>query len=246
MGLVSTIEWTNSTWNPLIGCTKYSDGCKNCYADRIAMMMQSQGMRGYENGFKLTLRPERLDIPLHWKKPRWIFVDSMCDLFHEDVPLEYIQKVFAIMHRADWHNYQILTKRAERMRELSAHLDWAPHIWPGVTIESEKYISRLEDLKAIKAKHKWLSLEPLLTRLPRLDLTGIDWVVACGESGRNARPMELDWVREIRDFTHEQGKAFYFKQMSEYGCYGNAPPPLIDGKLYQEFPEFETKEPSLF
>jgi len=238
MSHVSGIEWTNSSWNPLVGCTKYSDGCKNCYAERIALRMQEQGMRGYENGFRMTLRPERLEIPLSWKKPRWIFVDSMCDLFHEDVPLEYIKRVFDVMHRANWHNYQVLTKRAERMLELSRHLDWAPHIWPGVTIESEKYVGRLEVLRQVKAEHKWLSLEPLLGRIPRLDLRSIDWVISCGESGPRARPMDTQWMREIRDWTVEQGVAFYYKQASEHGCYGHAPEPLLDGKYWREFPKF--------
>lgn len=240
----SNIEWTNATWNPLVGCTKYSDGCVNCYAERIARMHQEQGVRGYENGFNLTLRPERLDIPLHWKKPRLIFVDSMCDLFHKDVPLEYIKRVFAIMKQADWHHYQILTKRAERMAELAPSLEWLPRIWAGATIESDKYRHRIDDLRQVPAKHKWLSLEPLLSPIPQLDLTGIDWVIAGGESGPNARPMEMEWVREIEKWTHEQGKAFWFKQTSEHGSSNDAP--ILDGKYYKEFPKFESGQPSLF
>jgi len=212
----------------------------------IAERLREQGIAGYENGFKLTLRPEKLGIPLHWKKPRLIFVDSMCDLFHDDVPLEYAQKVFAVMKRADWHVYTILTKRARRMRELSPHLEWLPHIVAGATIESDKYIDRLEDLKMVPAQMRYLSLEPLLSPIPRLDLTGIDWVIVGGESGPFARPMNTDWVREIRDWTLAQGKAFWFKQYSEHDCRGAVPPPVLDGKEYKQFPEFKPGNLSLF
>jgi protein gp37 len=242
----SDLEWTDATWNPLVGCTKYSDGCKNCYAAPIAQRLREQGVAGYENGFKLTLRPERLEIPLHWRRPRLIFVDSMCDLFHDDLPLEYIQRVFATMKQADWHIYTILTKRSARMRELAPQLEWFPHIVAGVTIESYKYRQRLDDLKAVPAKMRYLSLEPLLGRIKRLDLTGIDWVIVGGESGSNARPMDTDWVREIRDWTLEQGKAFWFKQYSEHGCHGAVPPPVLDGKIYKQFPEFQRGNLSLF
>jgi protein gp37 len=228
----------------LVGCTKYSDGCANCYAAPIAERFRQQGVKGYENGFELTLRPERLEIPLHWKKPRLIFVDSMCDLFHDDVPLEYIRRVFEIMKRANWHQYQILTKRSARMKELANELEWLPNIWAGITIESDKYRSRIDDLQATPAKHKWLSLEPLLSPIPRLNLTGIEWVIAGGESGPNARPMEIDWIREIRDQAREQGAAFWFKQTSESG--GSNNPPVLDGKFYKEFPKFESGAISLF
>lgn len=239
MAQKSDIEWTQATWNPVVGCTKHSDGCKNCYAEPIALQLQKQGVKGYENGFKLTLRPNRLDIPLSWKKPRLIFVDSMCDLFHDDVPLDYIKQVFDIMHKADWHIYQILTKRAERMAELSKELNWVNHIMPGVTIESNKYRHRLDYLKAINAPLKWLSLEPLIAPIEKLDLKGISWVIAGGESGRNARPMNIDWIRNIRDWAKEQNVAFWFKQNSEHGCYGNVPLPILDEKTYKEFPVFK-------
>ena len=246
MAVSSNLEWTDATWNPLVGCTKYSDGCANCYAAPIAERLCEQGVKGYENGFKLTLRPERLDIPLGWKKPKLIFVDSMCDLFHDNVPLEYIQQVFATMKKADWHIYTILTKRSARMRELSKHLEWPPHVVAGVTIESDKYRGRLDDLKAVPAQMKYLSLEPLLGRIERLDLTGIDWVIVGGESGANARPMNIDWVREIRDWTLAQGKAFWFKQYSGYGHPGNTPAPILDGETYKQFPEFKRGNLSLF
>lgn len=246
MAVNSNLEWTDATWNPIVGCTKYSDGCANCYAAPIAERLHAQGVRGYENGFRLTLRPERLEMPLHWAKPRLVFVDSMCDLFHADVPLEYIQRVFAIMKRVNWHVYTILTKRSERLRELAPHLEWLPNIVMGVTIESDKYRHRLDDLKAVPAQMKYLSLEPLLGPIERLDLSGIDWVIVGGESGPNARPMNPDWVRQIRDWTLAQGAAFWFKQYSEYGCVGNVPEPILDGKKYKQFPEFKRGTLELF
>jgi protein gp37 len=247
MAINSNIEWTNATWNPLVGCTKYSDGCKNCYAMPIAERLREQGVKGYENGFGLTLRPERLNIPLRWKKPRLIFVNSMCDLFHDDVPFEYIQKIFEVMNRTRQHVYTVLTKRAARMRELAPHLEWTPNIMPGVTIESDKYLNRLDDLKAVPAHMRYIVLEPLLSQIPRLDLTGIDWVIVGGESGRNARPMDANWVREIRDWTLAQDTAFWFKQYSgERGTMGGAPTPILDGQEYKQFPDFKRRNPSLF
>ncbi|MDR1027368.1 MAG: phage Gp37/Gp68 family protein [Rickettsiales bacterium] len=249
MGSRSRIEWTGATWNPLIGCTKYSAGCENCYAERIALMLQRQGKPDYKNGFALNLLPERLEVPLHWKKPRVVFVNSMSDLFHDDVPLAFIRRVFDIMNRADWHMYQVLTKRSARMRELteSGAVVWSEHIWPGVTIEADEYRNRLDDLKAVKAAHKWLSLEPLIAPVRRLDLDGIDWVITCGESGNNARPMNIDWVRDIRDWTHRQGKAFFFKKYSERDFKDAADrPALLDGELYKEWPEIKSGALSLF
>ena len=248
MSQKSNLEWTDATWNPLVGCTKYSDGCANCYAMPIAERLRDQGVKGYENGFVVTTLPDRLDIPLHWKKPRLIFVDSMCDLFHDDVPLEYIQKVFAIMKRANWHVYTILTKRAARLRELASHLEWLPNIVMGVTIESDKYRDRLDDLRAVPAHMKYVVLEPLLSPIQRLDLTGIDWVIIGGESGPNARPMETDWVRDIRNWTLEQGASFWFKQYSQFesGHISRGETPTLDGVQYKQFPEFKSGTPSLF
>jgi len=240
----SALDWTDATWNPIVGCTEYSDGCKNCYARRFALRLQEQGTKGYENGFKLTLLPDRLNDPIKWTKPRLIFLGSMCDVFHDDVPTEYIKQIFDVMKRADWHNYLVLTKRTKRMRELAPELEWLPHIVAGVTIESNKYIHRLDDLKAVPAQMKFLSLEPLLSRIPRLDLNGIDWIITCGESGKGARPMDTDWVREIRDWTLAQGKTFWFKQYSEHG--GMMQPPILDGKIHKEFPEFKPGNLSLF
>jgi protein gp37 len=237
MGYESGIEWTMATWNPLLGCTKYSDGCKNCYAERIALQFQRRGVRNYEDGFKLKLLPERLDMPLHWKKTKMIFVDSMCDLFHDGVPLEYIKRIFGVMKQADWHMFQILTKRSQRLLELAPHLEWHPNIMMGVTIESDKYRSRLDDLKQTAAKMKFLSIEPLIAPVEKLDLYGIDWVIVGGESGPDARPMSEAWVRDIRDWTIEQGKAFWYKQASEHG--GTKRTAMLDEKYYKEFPKFK-------
>jgi protein gp37 len=186
----SGIEWTESTWNPVTGCTKVSPGCKNCYAERLAERLQMMGQENYRNGFELTLQPHMLEVPLRWKRPQTIFVNSMSDLFHRDVPLEYIIQVFDVMRRAEWHRFQVLTKRADRLVEIDAHLGWAPNIWMGVSVESDEYRSRIDELRATRAMVKFLSLEPLLGPLPELDLRGIDWVIVGGESGPRARPME--------------------------------------------------------
>lgn len=212
MAAKSSIEWTESTWNPVTGCTKISDGCKNCYAEKLAKRLQAMGQANYKNGFKLTLQPKMLEIPLSWKKPQTIFVNSMSDLFHRDVPLDYIQQVFNVMAKADWHNFQVLTKRSERLKELSRELNWKPHIWMGVSVENEKVMHRIDDLRKTDAHIKFLSIEPLLGRLPKLDLTGIDWVIVGGESGSKARPMKEEWVLEIKDQCDAQSVPFFFKQ----------------------------------
>ncbi|MDQ3131266.1 MAG: phage Gp37/Gp68 family protein, partial [Acidobacteriota bacterium] len=173
----SPIEWTESTWNPVTGCTKISDGCKNCYAERLAKRLKAMGQNNYRNGFALTLQPQALELPLSWKKPQTIFVNSMSDLFHTDIPLEYIQKVFDIMAKADWHKFQVLTKRADRVKEFSKELNWKPHIWMGVSVENEKVVHRIDDLRQTDAYVKFLSIEPLLGRLPNLNLSKIDWVI---------------------------------------------------------------------
>ncbi len=208
----STIEWTEATWNPVTGCNKLSPGCKNCYAERMAKRLKAMGQRNYRNGFKLTLQPHMLELPLRWKKPQTIFVNSMSDLFHKDVPLDYIQQVFDVMSRAHWHRFQVLTKRADRLEELSPYLNWAPNIWMGVSVESEKYVDRIDYLRRTGAKTKFLSLEPLLGPLNDLDLSGIDWAIVGGESGFGARPMLVDWVTSIRDQCLDAGVAFFFKQ----------------------------------
>ncbi|HEV7681195.1 MAG TPA: phage Gp37/Gp68 family protein [Pyrinomonadaceae bacterium] len=212
MGTRSTIEWTEATWNPVTGCTKISPGCKHCYAERMAFRLQAMGQANYRNAFDLTLQPQTLVLPGKWKGPQVIFVNSMSDLFHKDVPLEYIQRVFEAMWLADQHVYQVLTKRSERLRLLSPFLEWASHIWMGVSVESQDYTSRIEDLRQTGAHVKFLSLEPLLGPLPSLDLGGIDWVIVGGESGPSARPMREEWVLDIRDQCEIAGVHFFFKQ----------------------------------
>ncbi len=208
----SAIEWTESTWNPVTGCTKTSPGCKHCYAERMASRLQAMGQRNYKNGFRLSLHEHALELPLLWKQPQIVFVNSMSDLFHEGVPLSFILRTFDIMHRASWHTFQVLTKRSERLLELDPEIDWPSNVWMGVSVESEDYFHRIEQLNQTGASVKFLSLEPLLGPLPRLDLQGIDWVILGGESGPGARPMKKEWVLEIRDQCLEAGVPFFFKQ----------------------------------
>ena len=208
----SSIEWTESTWNPLTGCTKVSPGCKNCYAERMAKRLHAMGQPNYRNGFDLTLHEHVLELPLRWKRPQMIFVNSMSDMFHEAVPVEFIRLAFDVMRRAHWHQFQILTKRGERLSRLAAQIDWTPNVWMGVSVESEDYISRIDNLRDTGARIKFLSLEPLLGPLAALDLRGIDWVIVGGESGPRARPMKENWVLEIRDQCLAAGVPFFFKQ----------------------------------
>lgn len=212
MSTGSAIEWTQSTWNPLTGCTKISAGCKHCYAERMARRLQAMGQPNYGNGFRLALHPHVLHLPLGWKKPRMIFVNSMSDLFHRDVPTEFILRVFEVMRQAHWHTFQVLTKRSERMAELSPMLPWPANVWLGVTVESPEYRFRIGHLRRTDARVKFLSLEPLLGPLPGLDLTGIDWVIVGGESGPGARPMQEQWVVDIRDQCRASQVPFFFKQ----------------------------------
>jgi protein gp37 len=212
MAGTSHIEWTDATWNPVTGCTKISPGCKHCYAERLAHRLKRMGQANYRNGFSLTLQPQMLDLPFSWKSPRRIFVNSMSDLFHQDVPLEYVKRVFDVMARAHWHQFQVLTKRADRLRELSSQLLWPPNVWQGVSVESERYLDRIDALRRTGAAVKFLSLEPLLEALPNLDLRGIDWVIVGGESGPGARPIEKSWVIGIREKCKCAGVAFFFKQ----------------------------------
>jgi protein gp37 len=212
MGTNTAIEWTESTWNPVTGCTKISAGCAHCYAERMARRLQAMGQVNYRNGFDVATHENMLDRPLKWRKPQGIFVNSMSDLFHEDVPTDFILRVFDVMRQAHWHRFQVLTKRSTRLRELSPILEWRPNIWMGVTVESADHIHRIDDLRQTKAAVKFLSVEPLLGPIPTLDLTGIDWVIAGGESGPGARPMDKDWVTGIRDRCLESGVPFFFKQ----------------------------------
>ncbi len=208
----STIEWTESTWNPVTGCTKISPGCKQCYAERMAARLQAMGQANYAAGFQLTLQPHMLELPLGWKRPQTVFVNSMSDLFHEDVPLAYIQRVFDVMGRAHWHRFQVLTKRAGRLAQLSSSLEWAPNIWMGVSVETKKYEPRIDDLRRTGAQTKFLSLEPLLGPLPDLNLAGMNWVIVGGESGPKARRMDQAWVTDLRDQCRRARVPFFFKQ----------------------------------
>ena len=208
------IEWTESTWNPLTGCTKVSAGCQNCFAEVMARRLQAMGQPKYRNGFKLTLHPETLNEPYSWKKPRVVFVNSMSDLFHKDVPIKFIQDVFRVMKENPYHVFQILTKRPDVLLyyDREGYLEWTHNIWMGVTVEDDTVLHRIDQLRSTGAKVKFLSCEPLLASLPNLNLSGIDWVIVGGESGRNPRPMKEEWVIEIKEQCLTTGVAFYFKQ----------------------------------
>lgn len=234
MAGLSKIEWTEATWNPVTGCDKISPGCKNCYAERLALRLQAIGARQYKDGFALTLHPESLDIPLGWKKPRVIFVNSMSDLFHKNVPLSFIKQVFSVMRAAPQHQFQILTKRAERLAELDRELSWSHNVWMGVSVESEDYVQRIGYLKTSSAKIKFLSLEPLLGPLPHLDLKGIDWVIVGGESGPYARHMEPQWVRQIRAQCVAAKVPFFFKQWG--GVFKSKTGRTLDGRTWDQMP----------
>jgi len=212
MATNSAIEWTGSTWNPVTGCTKISPGCKHCYAERMAKRLQAMGQKNYVNGFDLALHPHALELPLSWKKPQTIFVNSMSDLFLDEVPTDFIKQVFDVMNRAEGHTFQVLTKRSERLSELSPELPWAKNIWMGVSVENSDYTFRVDHLRATGAHVKFLSIEPLLGPLPALNLDGIDWVIVGGESGPGARPVEEEWVVDIKEHCLRAKVPFFFKQ----------------------------------
>lgn len=235
----SNIEWTETTWNPLTGCSKISPGCKNCYAERLAARLQAMGQPNYVNGFELTLHEHALELPLRWKKPQTIFVNSMSDLFQEDVPMEFIRKVFDVMKRAHWHRFQILTKRSARLLELSSQLPWATNIWMGVSVENEDYTFRIDHLRKTEAKVKFLSLEPLLGPL-QLNLKKIDWVIVGGESGPGARPMLKPWVIDIHKQCEKAKVPFFFKQWG--GLNKKKTGRTLDGRTWDEMPGMTTQE----
>jgi protein gp37 len=234
MGANSSIEWTESTWNPVTGCTKVSPGCKHCYAERIADRLQAMGQRNYRNGFKLTLQPHMLNLPLQWRKPQRIFVNSMSDLFHKDVPVSYLLQVFEVMRRAYWHKFQVLTKRSDNLSELDPLIAWPANVWMGVSVEDEEYTWRIQDLKKSGARTKFLSIEPLLGPLVALDLSGIDWVIVGGESGPGARPIQRKWVVDIRRQCRQAGVPFFFKQWG--GVNKKRTGRELDGRTYDEMP----------
>lgn len=240
MALKSKIEWTENTWNPVTGCTKISDGCQNCYAYRMAKRLQGMGNRKYVNGFKVTLHKNCLTEPLNWNKPSLIFVNSMSDLFHEEVPIGFIKQVFDIMNQATWHTFQILTKRAERLVSISEQLNWSPNIWQGVTVESEKYKSRIELLKRVPARIKFVSFEPLIGDVGSVNLSSIDWVIVGGESGFNCRKIEEDWILNIKNQCEQQKVYFYFKQWGGTNKKKNGRKLL--GKTWDDMPEIKPTE----
>jgi protein gp37 len=231
----SGIEWTDHTWNPLTGCTKVSPGCKHCYAETLALRLQKMGSQRYANGFALTLHPAVLAEPKKWKKPSRMFVNSMSDLLHRDVPLAYIQAVFQVMVDCPQHTFQVLTKRAERLAEVAESLPWAPNIWMGVSVESREYAYRIDDLRSVPAQVRFVSAEPLLGPLPRLNLDGIHWLIVGAESGHGARPMECDWARDLKNQCVAQGVAFFAKQKADrHGRKIHLPE--IDGQQWMEYP----------
>lgn len=230
----SRIEWTESTWNPVTGCNKISPGCKHCYAERMAKRLKAMGQVNYANGFALTLQPQMLELPLRWRKPQTVFVNSMSDLFHKDVPPSYIKSVFEVMREAHWHRFQVLTKRAERLAEIASDIDWPSNVWMGVSVEHEKYVSRIDQLRSCGAHVRFLSLEPLLGPLPNMNLAEIHWVIVGGESGPRARPMDPEWALDIRDQCRTQNVPFFFKQWG--GVNKKKTGRLLDGRTWDQMP----------
>lgn len=239
MAYKSSIEWTDATWNPVTGCTKLSPGCDHCYAERFSERFRGVSGHAYENGFDLSLRPERLEQPLHWKRPRRVFVNSMSDLFHKRIPREYIDSVFDTMEQADQHVFQILTKRSSLMRNYmkgryGEASNTPPHVWLGVSIETAKLLVRLKHLQQTPAAIRFISFEPLIERIGRVDLSGIDWAIVGGESGPGARPIQARWICELRDQCKKQQVAFFFKQWG--GKTSKAGGNVIDGRQWLEYP----------
>ncbi len=234
MGDNSAIEWTDATWNPVTGCTKISPGCKHCYAERLAVRLHAMGNPRYRRGFEVTLHEDQLDLPLRWKHPRRIFVNSMSDLFHDDVPDAFIVRAFEVMTSAHWHTFQVLTKRAERLAALAPQLSWAPNIWQGVSVESRRYVGRIDCLRTVPAAVRFLSLEPLLGPLPGLDLRAIHWVIVGGESGPGHRVIRPEWVRDIRDQCLQVEVAFFLKQWG--GHTPKAGGRTLDGQVWDAMP----------
>ncbi len=230
----TSIEWTESTWNPVTGCSKISPGCKHCYAERMANRLAAMGMHKYRNGFNVTLHPNLISEPLSWKKPRRVFVNSMSDLFHEEVPLSFIKQVFEAMNVSRQHQFQILTKRAERLAEIAQELKWTDNIWMGVTVENADYLYRIKCLKQTKAKVKFLSIEPLLGPLGIFNLKGLDWIIVGGESGPHARPIQEKWVLDIRNQCLEAGVPFFFKQWG--GVFKKKAGRVLENKIWDEMP----------
>ncbi|KAB2879878.1 phage Gp37/Gp68 family protein [bacterium] len=230
----SHIEWTQMTWNPTTGCTKISAGCKNCYAEIMSRRLKAMGLEKYRNGFDLTIHEDALGIPYTWKKPKTVFVNSMSDLFHKDVPLPFIQKVFKVMNDGTQHTFQVLTKRSDILAKYDKHLNWTPNIWMGVSVENNKVVQRINHLRQTHAHTKFLSLEPLIGPLSGLNLQGINWVIVGGESGPGARPMEKHWVEDIHRQCRQANVAFFFKQWG--GVRKKTAGRILNGRTYDEMP----------
>jgi protein gp37 len=243
MAINSSIEWTQSTWNPVTGCTKISPGCKNCYAECMAKRLQAMGSPNYANGFKITPHEHQIDKPLRWKRPMSIFVNSMSDIFHEEIPFDFILKVFKVMEHAHHHRFQVLTKRSEPLSALDRRLPWHDNVWMGVTIGTAAYLFRIDHLRETGARIKFLSLEPLLGPIPDLDLRGIDWVIVGGESGPRARPMHLEWVTEIRDQCLVANVPLFFKQWG--GRNKKKSGRLLEGRIWDQMPNSPRNPESL-
>jgi protein gp37 len=231
----SKIEWTEATWNPVTGCDQISPGCAHCYAKTFAERWRGVGDHPYEQGFDLRLWPERLDVPLRWRKPKTIFVNSMSDVFHEAIPDEYVAQIFGTMRAAHWHTFQVLTKREGRMLDLAPSLTWPPNVWMGVTIENHRFVHRADALRKVPAAVRFISAEPLLGRLEGLSLESIAWLIAGGESGPRHRRVDADWIRDLRDRCDNAGTAFFFKQWG--GTRPKSNGRLLDGRLHDEYPQ---------
>lgn len=230
----TTIEWTDTTWNPTTGCNKVSAGCKFCYAEVMTKCLKGMGQEKYKDGFTLRIHPDTLSDPYSWRKPRFVFVNSMSDLFHEDVPLGFIKQVFKVMNECPNHTFQVLTKRAERLAEVSKQLNWTPNIWMGVSVEDSRVTHRIEQLRKTDAVIKFLSCEPLIGALPNLNLKGIDWVIVGGESGCQPRPMEPEWVLDIQRQCKKARVAFFFKQWGGRNKAANGR--ILNGRTFDEMP----------
>lgn len=230
----SHIEWTETTWNPVTGCSKVSSGCKNCYAERMAFRLKAMGTERYRNGFNVTLHHDLVDLPRRWRNSRLVFVNSMSDLFHEDVPTTFIRTVFETMAACPQHSFQILTKRSARLRQVAASLPWTPNIWMGVSVEDSRVYDRIYDLRKVGASVRFLSCEPLIGACDHLPLDGIHWVIVGGESGPNARPMKKEWATSIRDQCEKANTAFFFKQWG--GVQKHTTGRTLEGKIYDEMP----------
>lgn len=250
----SSIEWTELTWNPVTGCNKISPGCKFCYAEVMSKRLKAMGAEKYKDGFKIRMHPDALNIPFTWKKPKVVFVNSMSDLFHPEVPFEFIKAVFLVMNQTPNHTYQVLTKRSDRLLELSSLLNWSSNIWMGVSVENEKYTYRINDLSATGAKVKFLSIEPLIGPVKTLNLKKIDWVIVGGESGHKARPVKKSWIEFVKLKCEENNIPFFFKQWGKPKFNINPSDPTIssehpnhakggcelDGRIYRQLPHVNT------